>query len=58
MTSVETYMKGLKAMRRGFGKDTYWLHCGALLGPAMGISDGMRISGDSHGDDIDSYKQC
>ena len=58
MTSVETYIKGLKAMRRGFGKDTYWLHCGALLGPAMGLSDGMRISGDSHGDDIDSYKSA
>ena len=52
LTAVETYHRGLQAMRRGYGKDTYWLHCGALLGPAMGLSDGMRISGDSHGDGI------
>ena len=58
LTSVETYMQGLSAMRRGYGKDTYWLHCGALLGPAMGLCDGMRIGGDSHGDDIDSYKSA
>lgn len=55
LTAVESYNLGMQAMRRGYGKDTYWLHCGALLGPAMGLSDGMRISGDSHGDDISSY---
>ena len=52
LTAVESYHRGLQAMRRGYGKDSYWLHCGALLGPAMGLSDGMRISGDSHGDGI------
>jgi len=56
MTAVETYVCGLQAMRRGYGLDTYWLHCGALLGPAMGLCDGMRISGDSHGDGIFSYE--
>jgi hypothetical protein len=56
LTAVETYLRGLQAMRRGYGKDSYWLHCGALLGPAMGLSDGMRISGDSHGDGIFSYE--
>jgi len=56
LTAVETYNRGLEAMRRGYGKDTYWLHCGALLGPAMGLCDGMRISGDSHGDGIFSYE--
>lgn len=56
LTAVESYHLGLQAMRRGYGKDTYWLHCGALLGPAMGIADGMRISGDSHGDGIFSYQ--
>ena len=56
LTAVESYHCGLQAMRRGFGKDSYWLHCGALLGPAMGLSDGMRISGDSHGDGIFSYQ--
>lgn len=55
LTSVETYNRGLAAMRRGYGKDTYWLHCGALLGPAMGLCDGMRISGDSHGAGTYSY---
>ncbi len=55
LTAVETYKLGLAAMRRGYGKDTYWLHCGALLGPAMGLCDGMRISGDSHGGEIYSY---
>jgi len=56
LTAVETYHRGLQAMRRGYGKDSYWLHCGALLGPAMGLGDGMRISGDSHGDAIFSYQ--
>jgi len=55
LTAVEAYRRGLAAMRSGFGKDTYWLHCGALLGPAMGMCDGMRISGDSHGAGTYSY---
>jgi len=55
LTAVESYNRGLAAMRRGYGKDTYWLHCGALLGPAMGVCDGMRISGDSHGGEMFSY---
>lgn len=55
LTPVEAHNQGLQAMRRGYGKDTYWLHCGALLGPAMGLCDGMRISGDSHGEAIYSY---
>jgi len=58
MTAVESYLHGLEAMRSGYGKDTYWLHCGALLGPAMGLCDGMRISGDSHGDAIFSYESA
>ena len=58
MTSVESYNRGLAAMRRGYGKDTYWLHCGALLGPAMGVCDGMRISGDSHGGELYSYESA
>jgi hypothetical protein len=55
MTAVETHNLGLAAMRKGYGKDTYWLHCGALLGPAMGWCNGMRISGDSHGEGMYSY---
>jgi hypothetical protein len=55
LTSIEAYNRGLNAMRRGYGKDTYWLHCGAPLGPAMGKCDGMRIGGDSHGAGMYSY---
>jgi hypothetical protein len=55
LTSIEAYNLGLDAMRRGYGKDTYWLHCGALVGPAMGQCDGMRIGGDSHGAGMYSY---
>jgi len=55
LTAVETYNRGLAAMRRGYGKDTYWLHCGALLGPGMGQCDGMRIGGDSHGEAMFAY---
>jgi len=58
LTAVETYSRGLEAMRRGYGKDVYWLHCGALLGPAMGLCDGMRISGDSHGGEMFSYESA
>jgi Melibiase len=58
MTGVETYVAGLEAMRKGYGVDTYWLHCGALLGPAMGLCDGMRISGDSHGGEMFSYESA
>lgn len=58
LTAAESYSRGLAAMRRGYGKDTYWLHCGALLGPAMGVCDGMRISGDSHGDEMFSYESA
>jgi len=58
LTAMETYSRGLEAMRRGYGKDAYWLHCGALLGPAMGLCDGMRISGDSHGGEMFSYESA
>jgi hypothetical protein len=58
LTAVESYNRGLAGMRRGSGKDTYWLHCGALLGPAMGFCDGMRISGDSHGGAMFSYNSA
>lgn len=55
LTSIETYNRGVDAMRKGYGKDTYWLHCGAPLGPGMGQCDGMRIGGDSHGNGMFAY---
>ena len=48
MTKIEAYHAGLVAMRRGFG-DRYWLNCGAITAPAMGLADGMRISDDNWG---------
>ena len=54
----EVHRRGLEALRRGFGEDTYWLGCGALLGSSMGLVDGMRISGDSFGDRPYSYLQA
>ncbi|MEW6742633.1 MAG: alpha-galactosidase [Planctomycetota bacterium] len=56
-TKGEMHRRGLEALRRGFGRDVYWLGCGALLGSCMGLADGMRISGDSFGDQPYSYLQ-
>lgn len=58
MTKGEAHRAGLEALRRGFGDDVYWLGCGALLGSSMGLVDGMRISGDSFGDQPYSYLQA
>ena len=56
-TKAEMHRAALNALRRGFGHDTYWLGCGALLGPSMGLTDGMRIAGDSFGDQPHAYVQ-
>jgi alpha-galactosidase len=37
---------GFEAVRRGAGEDTFLLGCGAPLGPAIGLVDGMRIGPD------------
>jgi len=55
MTKTEMHRLGLEALRRGFGPNVYWLGCGAVLGPSQGLVDGMRISGDSFGDQPWSY---
>ncbi|MEW6073820.1 MAG: alpha-galactosidase [Planctomycetota bacterium] len=54
----EAHRRGLEALRRGFGDEVYWLGCGALLGSCMGLADGMRISGDSFGDQPFAYRQA
>ena len=41
LTAVESYNRALLSMRQGFGKDTYWLYCGALLGPDYPTSRGQ-----------------
>ncbi len=58
LTKAEMHHRGLEALRRGFGRDVYWLGCGAILGPSMGLVDGMRISGDSFGDQLYAYLQA
>ncbi len=57
MTKLERHRAGLEAFRRGLGPDVYWLGCGAVLGPSMGLCDGLRISGDSFGNAPYSYIQ-
>lgn len=57
MTKVERHRAGLEAFRRGLGPDVYWLGCGAVLGPSMGLCDGLRISGDSFGNAPYAYLQ-
>jgi len=55
MTKAEVYRHGLEAIRAALGDDTYWLACGAPLGPAMGLVDGMRIGPDSFGNNVQGY---
>ncbi len=38
--------RGLEAIRRGCGEETFILGCGCPLGPAVGVVDGMRIGPD------------
>jgi len=46
-TRAERLRRGLEAIRRGCGPDTFILGCGCPLGPAVGIVDGMRIGPDT-----------
>jgi alpha-galactosidase len=38
--------RGLEAIRRGAGEESFLLGCGCPLGPAVGVVDGMRIGPD------------
>ncbi len=46
MTRAETLRRGLEAIRRGAGEQTFILGCGCPLGAAVGVVDGMRIGPD------------
>jgi alpha-galactosidase len=46
LTRAQTLRRGLEAIRRGAGTETFILGCGCPLGPAVGIVDGMRIGPD------------
>jgi len=46
MTPAERVRAGYEAIRRGAGDDAFLLGCGAPLGAAVGVVDGMRIGPD------------
>ncbi len=46
LTRAQALRRGLEAIRRGVGEESYILGCGAPLGPCVGIVDGMRIGPD------------
>jgi alpha-galactosidase len=46
LTRAQTLRRGLEAIRRGAGHETFIVGCGCPLGPAVGIVDGMRIGPD------------
>ncbi|MEO7571083.1 MAG: glycoside hydrolase family 36 protein [Acidimicrobiales bacterium] len=45
-TPAQRVRAGFEAIRRGAGQDTFLLGCGAPLGTAVGVVDGMRIGAD------------
>lgn len=46
VTRVQALRRGLEAIRRGVGEESYILACGAPLGPCVGLVDGMRVGPD------------
>jgi len=46
-TRAGAFRRGLEAIREAAGDETYILGCGVPLGPAMGLVNGARISGDT-----------
>ena len=47
ITPIESYIKGMKTIRKAVGNDSFILGCGAPLWPSLGYVDGMRISCDT-----------
>lgn len=46
MTVVECYKNAVKAIRRGMGDEAYFLMCGGLYDPIIGIVDAQRTGSD------------
>jgi alpha-galactosidase len=46
VTRAQRLRRGLEAIRKGCGTETFLLGCGCPLGPAVGVVDGMRIGPD------------
>ena len=47
LTRAQALRRGLEALRRGLGEETFLLGCGCPYGPALGIVDAMRIGPDT-----------
>ena len=45
-TRIEAYRRGLAAVRRGAGEDSFLLGCNAPMWPSLGLVHGMRVSND------------
>lgn len=46
MTITECYGQAVKAIRRGMGEDSYFLMCGGLYDPIIGLVDAQRTGSD------------
>jgi alpha-galactosidase len=47
LTRAQALRRGLQALRRGLGEQTFLLGCGCPYGPALGVVDAMRIGPDT-----------
>ena len=54
-TKAEVLRKGMEVVRRGLGDDVFYRTIGGSFGTCMGLSNDVRISGDSHGDKPFAY---
>ena len=46
ITLTESYVQAVKAIRRGMGEESYFLMCGGLYDPIIGIVDAQRTGSD------------
>lgn len=46
ITLVQAYFRAVQAIRKGMGNDSYFLMCGGLYDPLIGLVDGQRMSAD------------
>ena len=47
MTRAQAFRKGMEAIRKGIGEETFLLGCGCPFGPAIGIVDAIRVGPDT-----------
>ncbi len=46
VTLPQAYFRAVEAVRRGMGEDSYFLMCGGLYDPIIGLVDGQRMGAD------------